>query len=262
MLGGGWDARTIGQACRRGVAGHRVNLRVLTRQRLHTRAERQREKARSEVSVGNDAARAAKSGAVAPRVRVLRPGVFCPGEGRGRGASGRMCWAEFGGQSAIVPRSRMLESHQRKFTARSPLEVSDARPSRSWRLSASSWFSWYNRAHTRPASAHRHCRPGRWLAKSCLANATSVGKAPWLGNLKPTPSARARWLRHGRSRSARGGRCELDASPPIDGRAWAGSSLHTCEVLFGPPPVPDRATSGGAGPPFKKQKQTVFLTVT
>ena len=33
---------------------------------------------------------AAKSGAVAPRVRVLRPGVFCPGRGRGRSASGRV----------------------------------------------------------------------------------------------------------------------------------------------------------------------------
>ena len=120
-----------------------------------------------------------------------------------------MCRAGFGGQRANVPRSPKIVSHHRRSTARSPLEVSDAGPSRSSRLSASSSFSWYNRAHARPASAHRHCRPGRWLAKSCLANATSVGKAPWLGNSKPTPSARARWLRHGRSRSARDGR--LDA---------------------------------------------------
>eukprot|EP00966_Prymnesium_polylepis_P248894 5754636-Prymnesium_polylepis.1 len=28
-----------------------------------------------------------------------------------------------------------------------------------------------------------------------------------------------------------------------DARAWAGSSLHTCEVLFGSPPVSDRAIS-------------------
>ena len=54
------------------------------------------------MSVENDAARAAKSGAIAGQVRVLRPGVFCPGKGRGRGASGWVCWAGFGDQSAIV----------------------------------------------------------------------------------------------------------------------------------------------------------------
>ena len=54
------------------------------------------------MSVENDAARAAKSGAIAGQVRVLRPGVFCPGKGRGRGASGWVCRARFGGQSAIV----------------------------------------------------------------------------------------------------------------------------------------------------------------
>ena len=130
MLGGGRDARTIGQACRRGAADHRATMRVLSRRRLHTRAKRQRQKARSEISVGNDAARAAKSGAVAPRVRVLRPGVFCPGEGRSRGASGWMCREGFGGQSAIVPRPGMLESHQGRITTRSPLKVDSSRPSR------------------------------------------------------------------------------------------------------------------------------------
>ena len=54
------------------------------------------------MSVENDAARAAKSGAIAGQVHVLRPGVFCPGKGRGRGASGGMCRAGLGGQSAIV----------------------------------------------------------------------------------------------------------------------------------------------------------------
>ena len=52
------------------------------------------------MSVENDAARAAKSGAIAGQVRVLRPGVFCPGKGRGRGASGWVCWAGFHDQSA------------------------------------------------------------------------------------------------------------------------------------------------------------------
>ena len=83
------------------------------------------------MSVENDAARAAKSGAIAGQVRVLRPGVFCPGKGRYRGASGRMCREGFGGQSAIVPRSRMLESHQGRSTARSPLDVDEAHLSRS-----------------------------------------------------------------------------------------------------------------------------------
>ena len=56
------------------------------------------------MSVENDAARAAKSGAIAGQVRVLRPGVFCPGKGCGRGASGWVCWAGYSGQSVIVPR--------------------------------------------------------------------------------------------------------------------------------------------------------------
>ena len=114
MLGGGSDEGTIGQACRRGTACHRANLRVLRRQRLHTRAKQHRHKARSEISAGNDAARAANSGAVAARVSVLRRGVFCPGKGRGRSASGRMCRARFGGQSAIVPRSPKIASYHRK----------------------------------------------------------------------------------------------------------------------------------------------------
>ena len=156
MLGGGRDARTIGQACRRGAADHRATMRVLSRRRLHTRAKRQRQKARSEISAGNDAARAAKSGAVAARVRVLRPGVFCPGRGRGRSALGRVCRAGFGGQSAIVPRPMMIVTPQGRVTARLPLEVSDARPSRSWLTCDSSWLSWYNRAHTRPVTAHHH----------------------------------------------------------------------------------------------------------
>ena len=130
MLGGGSDARTIGQACRRGAAGHRATCRALRRLRLHTRAKRQRQKARSEISVGNDAARAAKSGAVAPRVRVLRQGVFCPGKGRSRGASGWMRRAGFGGQCAIVPRSTMIVTPQRRVTARSPLVVDESRSSR------------------------------------------------------------------------------------------------------------------------------------
>ena len=99
MLGGGSDACTIGQAYRRAAACHGANLRVLRRQRLRARAKPRRQKARSEVSVGKDAARAAKSAAVAPRVRVLRPCVFCPGKGRGRGASGWVCRAGFGGRS-------------------------------------------------------------------------------------------------------------------------------------------------------------------
>jgi hypothetical protein len=140
-------------------------FRALRRLRLHTRVKRQRQKARSEISVGNDAARAAKSGAVAPRARVLRPGVFCPGEGRGRGAAGWMCREGFGGQSAIVPPTRMIVSLQRRLTARSPLKVSDARPSRSSLMCDSSSVSWYNHAHARRASAHRHRRPSRWLAK-------------------------------------------------------------------------------------------------
>ena len=128
---GGRDARTIGQAYRRGAAGHRANLRALLSRRLHTRAKRQRQKARREISVENDAARAAKSGAIAGQVCVLRPGVFCPGKGRGRGASGWVCWAGFGGQSAIVPRPRMMERAQGRVTARSHFEVDDSQLSRS-----------------------------------------------------------------------------------------------------------------------------------
>ena len=74
------------------------NLRRCPARVCHTRADQQRQKARIEIAIGNAAARAAKSGAVAARVRVLRPGVFCPGKGRGRGASGRMCRAGFGGR--------------------------------------------------------------------------------------------------------------------------------------------------------------------
>jgi hypothetical protein len=243
MLGGGSDARTIGQACRRGAAGHRATFRALRRLRLHTRVKRQRQKARSEISVGNDAARAAKSGAVAPRARVLRPGVFCPGEGRGRGAAGWMCREGFGGQSAIVPPTRMIVSLQRRLTARSPLKVSDARPSRSSLMCDSSSVSWYNHAHARRASAHRHRRPSRWLAKSCVANATSVSKAAWLGQPRPTPAARARWRPRACSLSARGGRCELDASPAIAGRRGLGQAPRFTPARFfsSPPPVSDRA---------------------
>ena len=130
MLGGGRDARTIGQACRRGAACHRANLRALRRRRLHTRAKRQRQKARSEISVGNDAARAAESGAFAPRVRVLRPGGFCPGKGRGRGAPGWMCRAGFGCRPSSVARSKMFESHQRWVRTRLRLTPVDRFPSR------------------------------------------------------------------------------------------------------------------------------------
>ena len=85
------------------------------------------------MSVENDAARTAKSGAIAGQVRVLslRPGLFCPGKGRGRGASGWVCWAGFGGQNAIVPRPRMMERAQGRVTARSHLEVDDSQLSRS-----------------------------------------------------------------------------------------------------------------------------------
>ena len=76
---GGSDARTIGQACRRGAAGHRATMRALRRLRLHTRAKRQRQKARSEILVENDAARAAKSGAIAGQVRA-EAGCFLSGK--------------------------------------------------------------------------------------------------------------------------------------------------------------------------------------
>ena len=55
-------------------------MRALRGLRLHTRAKRQRQKARSEMSVANEAAGAAKSAAVAPRVRVLRSDCFFPGQ--------------------------------------------------------------------------------------------------------------------------------------------------------------------------------------
>ena len=87
-------------------------MRALRSQRLLTRAVNKRQKARSEISAGNDAARAAKSGAVAARVRVLRPGVFCAGKGRHRGASGWMYRAGFGGQRANVPRARKIDALQ------------------------------------------------------------------------------------------------------------------------------------------------------
>ena len=58
--------------------------------------------------------------------------------------------------------------------------------------------------------------------KSCPPNATSVSKAAWLGQPSPMPAPRARWCPRACSLSARGGRCELDASPPIDGRRGLG----------------------------------------
>ena len=101
-------------------------MRALRRLRLHTRAKRQRQKAKSEISVENDAARAAKSGAIAGQVRVLRPGVFCPGKGRGRSASGRMCRAGFGGRAGAEHSPRLPEAAQEKFTALLPMIVREA----------------------------------------------------------------------------------------------------------------------------------------
>ena len=247
MLGGGRGARTIGQACRRGAAGHRTTMRALSRLRLHTRAKRQRQKARSEISAGNDAARAANSGAVAARVSVLRRGVFCPGKGRGRSASGRMCRARFGGQSAIVPRSPKIASYHRKAREISQSTLRVPCPSRSARGYDLQAPCWLMVSHWCPNTAHHHRRPGRWLAKSCAANVTSVSKAAWLGHPSPTPEARARWRPRACSLSARGGRCELDASPPIAGRRGLGKAPRFTPARFflTPPQCPTELLGWG-----------------
>ena len=122
MLGGGRGARTIGQACRRGAAGHRTTMRALSRLRLHTRAKRQRQKARSEISVGNDAARAANSGAVAARVSVLRRGVFCPGKDVAGARQGGCA-----GQGLAVKVQSYL-AHQRLQAITERIERSRSRP--------------------------------------------------------------------------------------------------------------------------------------
>ena len=137
-----------------------------------------------------------------------------------------------GGQSAIVPRSTMIVTPQRRPTARLPLEVNESRPSRRSLLCGFRSPSWYNRAHARLGTAHRHRRPGRWLAKSCVANATSVSKAAWLGQPSPTPAARARSCPRACSLLGRGGRCELDASPPIDGRRGLGQAPRFTPARF------------------------------
>ena len=126
MLGGGSDAPTIGQACRRGTAGHRATLRAPRSRILHTRAKRQRQKARSEISVGNEAARAAESAAVAPRVRVLRSGVFLGAEdvagARQAGCAGQGLAAGW----SIRTRIGMILGLQGKVTARSPIIAGEA----------------------------------------------------------------------------------------------------------------------------------------
>ena len=154
---------------------------------------------------------------------MLRPGVFCPGKGRCRGASGWMCRAGLGGQSAIAAAAHLPAPVRSRITARLPLEVNESRPSRRSLLCDFRSHSWYNRAHARLGTAHRHRRPGRWLAKSCVANATSVSKAAWLGQPSPTPAARARSCPRACSLLGRGGRCELDASPPM---GLEGVALH------------------------------------
>ena len=86
-----------------------------------------------------------------------------------------------------------------------------------------------------------------WQNPATVANATSVSKAAWLGHSSPTPAARARSCPRACSLLGRGGRCELDASPPMgwEGDFWAACSLHQlhiCKVLFLPPSVSGRAT--------------------
>ena len=108
-----------------------------------------------------------------------------------------------------------------KFTALLPFILREAR--RMNLYSASDWLysNSYTRATARRRGSRRRHPPGRWLAKSCVANDTSVSKAAWLGQPSPTPSARARRWPRARSPSARADVAPRTGSHPCCGRGLA-----------------------------------------